>query len=87
MLKFYLPLILSEEQMNFKLSNIPGNSVYIKRKSAIDHFISPGPTTGYHTVLLRRTKHINVYSDRRGQNVQSEPATRYYNSFKKSIGL
>ena len=29
LLKFYLPLILPEEQMNFKLSNIPGNSVYI----------------------------------------------------------
>ena len=29
MLKFYLPLILSEEQMDFKLSNIPGNSVCI----------------------------------------------------------
>ena len=30
LLKFYLPLILPEEQMDFKLSNIPGNSVYIK---------------------------------------------------------
>ena len=29
MLKFNL-LILSEERMNFKLSNIPGNNVYIK---------------------------------------------------------
>ena len=29
LLKFYLPLILPEEQMNFKISNIPGNSVYI----------------------------------------------------------
>ena len=27
--KFYLPLILPEEQINFKISNIPGNSVYI----------------------------------------------------------
>ena len=31
LLKFYLPLILPEEQMNFKISNIPGNSVYINR--------------------------------------------------------
>ena len=30
MLKFHLPVILPEEQMNFKISNIPGNSVYIK---------------------------------------------------------
>ena len=30
LLKFYLPLILPEEQMNFKLSSIPGNSVYIR---------------------------------------------------------
>ena len=29
LLKFYLPLIPPEEQMNFKLNNIPGNSVYI----------------------------------------------------------
>ena len=29
LLKFYLPVILPEEQMDFKLSNIPGNSVYI----------------------------------------------------------
>ena len=35
LLKFYLPLILPEEQMNFKLSNIPGNSVYINYKFAL----------------------------------------------------
>ena len=31
-MKFYLPLILPEEHMNFKISNIPGNSVYIDRQ-------------------------------------------------------
>ena len=29
LLKFYVLLILPEEQINFKLSNIPGSSVYI----------------------------------------------------------
>ena len=36
LLKFYLPLILPEEQMDFKLSNIPGNSVYINYKAIKD---------------------------------------------------
>ena len=30
LLKFNLPLIVPVELMNFKLSNIPGNSVYFK---------------------------------------------------------
>ena len=38
LLKFYLPLILPEEQMNFKLSNIPGNSVYIKNNKFLKQF-------------------------------------------------
>ena len=37
MLKFYLPLILPEEQMNFKLSNIPCYSIYINYKAIKDH--------------------------------------------------
>ena len=41
LLKFYLPLILPEEQMNFKLvSNIPGNSVYINVKIILCMFAS-----------------------------------------------
>ena len=35
-MKFYLPLILPEEHMNFKISNIPGNSVYINYKAIKD---------------------------------------------------
>ena len=39
MLKFNL-LILSEEQMNFNLSNIPSNSVYIKIDTMNDDILA-----------------------------------------------
>ena len=34
-MKFYFPLNLPEEHMNFKISNIPGNSVYINYKALL----------------------------------------------------
>ena len=36
LLKFYLPLILPEEQTNLKISNIPGSTVYIDNSIIIE---------------------------------------------------
>ena len=49
--KFDLPLVVPEELMNFKLSNIPGNSVILK---------SSPLTQGFETCLKMWTPRVNT---------------------------
>ena len=68
MLKFNL-LILPEERMNFKLSNIPGNNVYIKIGKINDDILAQIVSD-----LISDTAKFSLQFDETMNGFQSNPA-------------